>query len=254
MKNLAIILSLMILFAGCGQKQKDDGIPKNVKEKFSADYPNVTDAEWETEGEYFEAEAMVDGKMTSIIYDAEGNVIETEVEIAIEDLPEAAMTYLQHNFPGTKIMELEKGNHFEKGDFYEVEILQGNMELEIYFDKDGNFIETIKEEPEEGEEMEEEEGLNIVIEPITESEEETPVLIEDLPEAISNYISENYPGQSISEAVIEKMDDMEVYEVEVTSPAGDEVELIFDMEGNFIKVEEDMEEADLDDQTEMEEE
>lgn len=62
------------------------------------------------------------------------------------------------------------------------------------------------------------------------------VAIEDLPEAILDYIAENYPDSTIEEAEREKNRHGDIiYEVELDTGE----ELTFDEAGNFLGVEED---------------
>ncbi len=235
MKKYLVLFGIVALMFSCNPQK--DNIPEVVKAKFQSDYPTIQDVEWEIEGEYFEAEAEIDGIMTSILYDAHGNVIQKEVECNIDELPSGVMIYLSQNYAGQKIMEVEKIESTEKGIQYEVEIKIDVKEMEIYFDENGNFVEAITEDEAEDDEIgDTEEGLNYEIP--AGMQQEALIQLAELPERIQSYLAENYAEANITEFSIEKDGDLEVYEVEITSVDGTETELIFDMDGNFKGIDE----------------
>jgi len=81
--------------------------------------------------------------------DENGKVIKTETEIDIDQLPEIALTYINENYPGYELEEVEKIES-AKGTFLEVEIEhETDEEIELLFDFNGKFIEVQEEEEEE---------------------------------------------------------------------------------------------------------
>ena len=95
-------------------------------------------------------------------------------------------------------------------------------DIELIFDGEGNFLGQAKDENED-EEGEDEEDINPA----------------DLPQVIQDYITENYPDNTIIEAEVDED------EYEVTLNNG--VELEFDLEGNLLNVEDGNGEDDDDD-------
>ncbi len=65
-------------------------IPEAVKAAFAAAHPDATEVEWEVEGDKYEAEYELgeDHEMTDI-YNADGSLYATEVDIEVVDLPNA---------------------------------------------------------------------------------------------------------------------------------------------------------------------
>ena len=59
----------------------------------------------------------------------------------------------------------------------------------------------------------------------------------ELPPAIKAYLKENYPQQFIGEASIEQKGEVVVYELELLTGFFREIELEFDMDGNFLNKE-----------------
>jgi uncharacterized protein YxeA len=242
MKNFLVVLILFAVFSSCNTEK--DGIPSAVKAKFEKEYPDVV-PKWEQEGEYFEAEFKTDGAENSVLFDAEGNIVLKEMEIIMEALPEDAMIYLQENFAGEKIREVEKGESSEDGVFFKVEIKKDGKEMDILFNEKGGFIKTEAED--EGEDTEMEEGENEDNEGIEIPMPEKVNMndIEEIPGAIKTFIAENYPEHTINEAEIEATYYGDVYEIELLNADGEEMDLIFDVDGKFIG-QEDEETEDMD--------
>lgn len=65
--------------------------------------------------------------------------------------------------------------------------------------------------------------------------DEGDVAIADLPQAITTYVTENYPQSTIEEAEKEEEDGAVVYEIELNTGE----ELIFAADGSFLRLEED---------------
>ena len=129
----------------------------------------------------------------------------------VTDYPTAIDEYITQNFPGATVDEVE----LEEDGTYGVELDNG---IELIFDANGNFLE---------EEMEDEEG------------EDEDNYVTDYPAAIDEYVAQNYPDASIEEVELE---DDGTYEVELDN----DVELIFDADGNFL--EEEMEDEEGEDE------
>jgi uncharacterized membrane protein YkoI len=202
-------------------------IPAVVKNNFQSQYTKSTDVEWEAEGDNYEAEFLENGKEMSVVYDPQGNLIETETEIETDVLPTGIFTYINENHPNSELEEAESVEN-QDGQFFEVTIEDENdIEIELLFDPDGVMISSTVEEDNsetEDEEME---------------EQETEIEISALPESITTYIANNYAGFTIQEAELEETDEGTFYDVELKNQDGQTIELLFDETGNFLKIEED---------------
>src|SRR3954463_11287853 len=98
MKTIALISILGLATLSCaGQKVKEADVPANVKQAFQKQYPNVKVSEWEKEQGNFEAEFEKNKVETSVLIDAQGKILETEVEIQISELPAAVKEYVSKN-------------------------------------------------------------------------------------------------------------------------------------------------------------
>lgn len=75
-------------------------VPDAVKKAFAKSYPSVAEnkVKWETEGKNFEAEYKNEkGMEVSVIFAADGTLLETEEEIAVADLPAAIASHVSQN-------------------------------------------------------------------------------------------------------------------------------------------------------------
>ncbi len=152
MKNFPFILFTM-LFIGCSSNEE---IPGAVSQAFDAKYPDIETIEWEIEGDIYEAEYTQDGIKKEAEFDKDGNLVATEYEIKIEELPDVIMEKLKTEYGDYEIEEAEFVNSTEHGELYEVELEMDDKEIDVYFDKTGNVIKTETEEEEEDEDDDDE--------------------------------------------------------------------------------------------------
>ncbi len=122
------------------QKLNDSKIPAKVKESFAKQFPSTT-AKWEKEDGNFEASFKKDGKACSALFTADGVMTESEISIALEELPKLAQQYIVKKFVGKKIKETAKITKADGTITYEINVA-GKDEL---FDTKGNFLKEVKE-------------------------------------------------------------------------------------------------------------
>ncbi len=141
MKNIALSLAVLMALSAsvfCQTKTKEKekaAVPAAVKSAFTKSYPGVK-AKWEKEKgkEAFEAEFEKDDKDMSVVYSAKGELLETEVEIAVSELPAAVSTYVATHHKGAKIKEAAKITDAKGTITYEAEV-KGH---DLFFDANGN--------------------------------------------------------------------------------------------------------------------
>ena len=81
------------------QKLSADKVPANVKAKFAALYPKITEVKWEMEKSDYEAGFTQDKTQMSVVIDAKGELKETETAIEVSALPKATTDYLAKTYP-----------------------------------------------------------------------------------------------------------------------------------------------------------
>lgn len=137
MKNTVLIFVMIALFASaCVQKADKLGIPTVVKTAFAKLHPNVSKVKWEKEDAVFEANFTVGKSEQSMVFDPQGKVLETEVEIAVAELPASVQAYIAEKFQSAKIKEAAKITDSKGLVSYEAEV-KGK---DLIFDEKGNLL------------------------------------------------------------------------------------------------------------------
>jgi uncharacterized membrane protein YkoI len=141
MKKIAVVIALL-LFAtlSFAQKMQEKDVPNAVKLAFQKQFPTAQKVKWEKESGNFEAEFEMDKTETSVLFDLQGNILETETEIAVNQLPKAILDYVATNYKGQKIKEAAKITDAKGVLTYEAEI-KGK---DLIFDEKGNFLKEVK--------------------------------------------------------------------------------------------------------------
>jgi uncharacterized membrane protein YkoI len=103
-------------------------VSDEVKTALNKAYPNATDVEWDKEGKDFEASFENGDEELSVVFDAIGNILETEKEIEFTELPEVVKAALE----GKKISEAAIITKNGKT-FYEAEVAG----KDLIFDENG---------------------------------------------------------------------------------------------------------------------
>ena len=116
--------------------EKEVVVPATVKAKFASLYPKVTEVKWGFEDKNYEAEFDVNKVETSATFNAAGNLLETETEIAVSELPKPVLAYFTKTVMGETIKEAAKITDAKGVVTYEAEV----KGVDYLFDKDGNFI------------------------------------------------------------------------------------------------------------------
>jgi hypothetical protein len=149
MKKIIVMTTLCLgLSSVYAQKIKEADVPAAVKEGFKNSFPNSKAKEWEKEDDNFEAEFDVKKVETSALFDANGSLLQTEVEIAVKELPKAIIDYLSKNETGKKIKEAAKITDNKGVISYEAEV----TEADYIFESAGNYIKKEVEKDDKDEE------------------------------------------------------------------------------------------------------
>ncbi len=140
-KLLMLFVCLAFVIVVSANNQKDEKIPAVTKTGFAAKFPTAQKVNWGVEkpGE-FEAEFKLNGVETSTLFDAKGNLLETEVEIKESELPLAVKAILAKDFAGYKLDEIEKATDAKGVATFEMEADKGKDKLEISFDANGKLL------------------------------------------------------------------------------------------------------------------
>jgi hypothetical protein len=147
MKTFLTAAALLLCFTSGAQKIKPEAVPAAVKQAFEKTNPGVT-AKWEKEnGNYeaeFETKQLFDdhGKISkrmaekSLVYNPAGQLLQTEEEIPVSELPEPIRQYVAKNLAGKQISEASKITLADGGTQYEAEI----EKKDYIFHPDGKLL------------------------------------------------------------------------------------------------------------------
>ena len=120
-------------------KNENVKVPLAVEQAFQKNHPGIK-AQWEKEAGKYEAGFKQNGKKMSVLYTAAGTLEESEVEIAINQLPASVPQYItQHKLGSVK--EAAKITKADGTVLYEAEVKSGDA----LFDAKGNFV-TLKKD------------------------------------------------------------------------------------------------------------
>ena len=141
MKKLVLMMvAAMITSLTFAQKLQEKDVPAPVKTAFQKNFPQAKVEKWEKEGVNFEAEFELNKSEQSVLFDAQGGIIETEIEIEISELPNGILDYVKKNYKGQSVKEAAKITDTKGTLTYEVEI----KGMDLLFDSNGKFIKEIK--------------------------------------------------------------------------------------------------------------
>jgi hypothetical protein len=142
-KVLVFAIAALIANFSFGQKMDESAVPANVKSKMTTSFPNAKSVKWSKEDNNYEAEFMLNKQETSCVISATAELLETETEMSVSDLPANIKTIIQTDYPGSKINEAAKIE--SKGVItYEAEVKIGEDSYDMIYDNSGKFISKTK--------------------------------------------------------------------------------------------------------------
>jgi hypothetical protein len=234
--NLLVIAGVIGIFTSCSKEKQsvdnqnasinNNGIPENVLKTFNQNYPEAKNVEWEMEGNNYEAVYTENNLERSIVYNKEGVIILTESQINITDLSDNIKNYINENYPASEIEKAEKEDSNE-GIFFEVEVKNDDEKVVLVFDSNGNFLKIEKDDEDKEDDMDDDE------------ENEKSIEVSQLPESVSKAIFQKYNNAKLIEAdEINHEDGSITYDIEIENN-GENFEVIYDINGNYLGVEQD---------------
>ena len=135
-KSVIIVVTLVLSTIAFAQKVKATKVPEIVTKSLMSKYPNAKNVKWDKEENNYEASFESNKIENSVLFNANGKIIETEVEISTAQLPKSILSYLSKNYKDQKVKEAAKIIS-EKGIVtYEAEI-KGK---DLLFDENGKLL------------------------------------------------------------------------------------------------------------------
>lgn len=139
MKTLLVALGLgLALTQADAQKLGAGDVPEHLRNSLERNF-GIRDADWDKEGENYEANFEERGKEMSVLFDPAGSVLETEREIEKGKLPKAVIAVLRHDYPD---FQLEESAVIEADGVitYETEVENAEQTFDLIFDAAGKLI------------------------------------------------------------------------------------------------------------------
>ena len=127
-------------FAACAQKLDASKVPAAVKAAFAKQYPGAV-AGWEKENGKYEVNFKQNGNTMSALYETNGTLAETEMDIKVADLPATVQAYVKEHYKGKTVKEAAKITKADGTVNYEAEV-NGK---DVIFDVNGKFIKEAKD-------------------------------------------------------------------------------------------------------------
>ena len=140
-KTMLMLVAGVVASCTYAQKMQDKSVPVAVKNAFQQKYPSAKEVKWEKENGNFEANFDLDEADNSVLIDAQGNILETEVEIVADKLPAAALDFVKTRYPGKKVKEAAMITKANGTVTFEAEI-KGK---DLIFDSSGKFLNESKD-------------------------------------------------------------------------------------------------------------
>ena len=200
-------------------------LPTSIADYINTNYPNYTiedmDNDIDCDGtSIIEVELENGNDEIELVFDTENNLLYIATEIRTSNLPTAVTDSIAANFPNYFLDdEADELTMADGSTRYEVELEGSQNDLEVLFAADGTLIcqeVDMDDDDNDGDDSNDDNN------------------VDSLPTSITDYIILNYPNYSIDEAEYDMTcDSTMVIEVEIES-GNSELELTFDMSGNFL--------------------
>ncbi len=135
MKNTLIGLIFGVL--SCTNAQ----IPEEIISQFQLMEPLATSTEWFVQGKIYKVYYKLDrqNRITSY-FDRQGNWLETETEIGVEELNSAVLNVLETKFNDYEIVDIEIIKTFDFKILYEIDLIRNDKSYDILFDTTGRIL------------------------------------------------------------------------------------------------------------------
>lgn len=116
-----------------------DQTPNTIESQIQEMYPDAWIIETDREHNRIEVDILHGNIGKEVLFDTNGNWLQTSWDVRINNLPEAITAYVNANFAGYRI---DDADYYEtpSGNFYKIEVERGEWEQNIFLDADGNLV------------------------------------------------------------------------------------------------------------------
>lgn len=140
-KSIMLLIIFTLAVSISAQNKKEVKVTDKAKACFAKHYPNIKEVKWGKEGKTeFEAEFKQNGAAISVVIDAEGNLKQTETDIAKSQLPKGVEEYVAKHHKEWSITEAAKIVDSKGNTTFEAQISKGKVNKDLTFTKDGSPV------------------------------------------------------------------------------------------------------------------
>lgn len=150
MKYLSLLFILALSFTACDLFEDENDhhieVPAAIQTFIDNNFAGFTVDEAEIEmlcdgTEVIEVEIEnTDNEEMELVFDIENNLLYSETDIEIADLPATITTTLANDYAAFEVKEAERLDFTDETTQFEVEIKDGSTKLEVLFAADGTVI------------------------------------------------------------------------------------------------------------------
>ncbi|HNW98740.1 MAG TPA: hypothetical protein PKK00_10065 [Bacteroidales bacterium] len=140
MKKILIAIFILLFtysFSNAQKKIETTLIPKEIIKNFNTKFTSVEKVVWRKIDVLYEAEVSSGNKVFYATYEANGNLIETLIEMKVSDLPAEVVTGVHNLFSSAKIKTAALVEQSSDEPLYIVQFKYKGKQIEITFDKNG---------------------------------------------------------------------------------------------------------------------
>lgn len=140
-----LLLALAVVLTGAAQAQELTAkqVPVAVTAAFQKAHPAAKQVKWEKEDGNYEAEFKQGVEELSVVLTAAGQLLETETEIRVAQLPAAVRGKLTSAYAGYQVTEAAKIVTAATGaTTYEAELRKPGKKMDVIFDANGEVVKT----------------------------------------------------------------------------------------------------------------
>ncbi|HLK31259.1 MAG TPA: PepSY-like domain-containing protein [Puia sp.] len=137
MKKVIVLQFLFVSLSTYAQIE----VPSSITTAFIKKFPDAMHVKWGKENaKEYEANFKMNGINMSANYDISGSWKETETEISVKDLPEAASKSIKTKYPNAIISGAGKIERADGKIVYEADIKWNGKKKEVELFADGKFV------------------------------------------------------------------------------------------------------------------
>ncbi len=142
---LIVLIGMMMPLVSYTQELKEKNVPLEVRSAMKQKFPDAYVYEWEwiKKEKLYEAEFMHKGYKHEAFFSQDGKWTRTEKEIAMKDLPPAVVeAFSKTEYALWRLDDVKEIITSKNQVIYNIEVEQGRREVELYFTKDGQLLDS----------------------------------------------------------------------------------------------------------------